>query len=132
DLAGEAVDHAGLQALDGVLADHPGWPDQLHLAQLGRAGGQRVDGDLDAGGERAAQVLAAGGDHVEVRRGTEVHDDRRAAVQGVRGERVRDPVGADLLRVVDRELYPGPDARLQDLRRHAAVVPAQHRAQVAQ
>ena len=60
DLAGEAVHDAGLQALDGVLADDPRRLDQLDLAQLGGPGGQRVDGDLDARGQYPAEELAAG------------------------------------------------------------------------
>ena len=48
DLAGEAEVHAGLQALDGVLADHRARLGRLDLAQLGGPGGERVEGDLDA------------------------------------------------------------------------------------
>ena len=39
----EPVDDARLQGLDGVLADHPGRPGQLHLQQLGGPARQRVD-----------------------------------------------------------------------------------------
>ena len=53
-------------------------------------------------------------DHVEGRRGAEVDDDRRTAVQRGGGERVDDPVGADLARVVHQHRYAGPHARLDD------------------
>ena len=59
DLAGEAEDDAGLQRLDGVLADHPLRPGQFHLEQLRGPPGQRVHRDLDARGERPADELAA-------------------------------------------------------------------------
>ena len=58
DLAGHAVDHAALQRLDGGLADGRARLDELHLAQLGRPGGERVQRDLDAGRQRAAEELA--------------------------------------------------------------------------
>ncbi len=75
DLACEAEEDAGLQALHGVLADHRPRPDQLDLAQLRGARGQRVQRDLDAGGERAAQELALGRDDVDVRGRAEVDHD---------------------------------------------------------
>ena len=106
DLAGEAIDHAGLQALHGVLADDRAGPGRLDLAQLGGAGGKRVNRDLDARRERAAEELAAPlttSKLVEVPKSTTMW----STVQRVGGEGVDDPVGADLLRVVDGELDPG-------------------------
>src|SRR5215207_7922739 len=47
DLAGEAPDGPGLEALHGVLADHRARPDQLDPAQLGGPLDQGVHGDLD-------------------------------------------------------------------------------------
>ena len=69
---------------------------------------------------------------VEVGRGAEVDHDARPAEEVVRGERVDDPVGADLLRVVGEHRHPGPHSRLDDDRRHVGVVAAEHRAQLAQ
>ena len=57
DLAGDAEDHSGLQRLDGVLGDHRARPEQLDLAQLGAAPAERLERDLDARGDRAADVL---------------------------------------------------------------------------
>ena len=59
---------------------------------------ERVERDLAARRERAAEELALGGDDVEVRRGAEVDDDAGAAVEVVRREGVGDAVGADLAR----------------------------------
>ena len=81
DLARETEDDAGLQRLDRVLADHMIGPGELHLEQLGGAAGQGVHGDLDPRRKRAPDELAAGADRVEVGRGAEVHDERRAAVE---------------------------------------------------
>jgi hypothetical protein len=52
------------------------------------------------GRERPADELAPRADRVEVGRGAEVDHDGRPAVQVDGGERVHDPVAADLLGVV--------------------------------
>ena len=74
-------------------------------------GDQGVQGDLDPGRDRSTQVVAIGVDRVVGDRRSEVDHDHRAAVLGVRGKRVRDPVGANILRVVvadsDAGLDPG-------------------------
>ena len=69
---------------------------------------------------------------VERGRRAEVDDHARAAVQVDRGHRVDDAVGADLLGVVGEDRHAGPDARLDDDRRHVAVVAAHHRAHLVQ
>ena len=66
DLAGEAVDGARLDRLDRVAADHVAGLDQLDPAQRGGPAEERVEADLDAGGDGAAEVLALGRDRVEV------------------------------------------------------------------
>ena len=82
DLAGEAVDDARLQRLDRVACRSPTAAGPAPpCAAARRARGQRVDRDLDARRDRAAEVLPRGRHRVEVRRGPEVHDDARAAVQ---------------------------------------------------
>ena len=64
------------------------------------------------GDDRAADELAVGGDDVEVGAGAEVDDDRRAAVEIERRDRVGDAIGADLLRVVVEDRHAGLDAGL--------------------
>ena len=88
DEPGEAVEDPALQHLDGVLADGLPGRDQLDLAQLRGPGGERLDRDLDAGGERAAEELALRADDVEVGARAEVDDDDGPAVQVVGGEGV--------------------------------------------
>jgi hypothetical protein len=89
-----------LQGFHSVLADHRPRPDELHLHQLSSSGRERIDGDLDPRSQRPAEELPARADHVEVGGRTEVDHDRRAAVEGVGGQRVDDPVRTDLTRVV--------------------------------
>ena len=91
---------------------------ELDRAQLRGAGGQRVEADLDARGERAAEELPVGADGVDVGGGAEVDDHDRpaaavgtAAVELVRGQRGDDAVGADLARVVDVQRDAGAHAR---------------------
>ena len=69
--------------------------------------GQRRQRDLDPGRDRAAEVLAVGRDGVEVDPGAEVDHDAGAAEPLVGGDRVDEPVGADLVRVVDPDRHPG-------------------------
>ena len=69
------------------------------------------------GADGAADVLPLIADHVEGRRGAaEVHDDRRSAVVGGRGERVEDPVRAHLARVVGEHGDAGPHTRARPRR----------------
>src|SRR5262249_29766522 len=68
---------------------------------------------LDAGRENAADVLTVRGEHVEVRRRSEVHDDAGRAVAVGGGDGVRDPVRADVARVVVEDRDAGPDPRFE-------------------
>ena len=113
DQPGEAEDEAGLDRAAAGAADR-----RLRLGQVDArdAGGpldQRGQRDLEAGRDRAAEVFALGRDGVEVDPGAEVDDDAGAAEALVGGDRVDEPVGADLERVVDPDrhpgLHPGPD-----------------------
>src|SRR3569833_1435810 len=131
-LAGEAEDDARLQRLDRALADDVAGPYELDLVQLRTALGQRVDRDLDARGDRAADVLPLGRDRVERRRGAEVDHDRRAAVDVRGGQRVDDAVGPDLFGVVHAYGDAGLDARLHDHRGDVAVVAAARLAHLVQ
>src|SRR4051812_29531549 len=132
DLAGEPEDDARLERLDGRLADDRPRPDQLDLQQPRGPGGEGVDGDLDPRRERAAEELALSADDVEVGRRTEVDDDRRPAVQGVRRQSVDDAVRADLAGVVVEDRDAGADSRLDDDGRHVGVVAVEHSAQLVE
>src|SRR5437763_4591799 len=114
DLPGEAVDDARLQRLDRRLPDDGARPDELNLEQSRGASRECVDGDLDSWGERTTEELAAFAHDVEVGRGAEVDDDRRPAEDVMRGERVDDPVGTNLARVVVEDRDAGLDPRLDD------------------
>ena len=81
---------------------------------------ERVHRDLDPRREHAADVLAVRRDDVEVRRRAEVDDDARRAVALARRDRVDDPVGPDLARVVVADR----DARLHARARRRAAAPA--------
>ena len=70
---------------------------ELDPRDPGAALGERGQRDLDAGGDRAAEVLAVVGDGVEVDPGAEVDDDAGAAEALVGRDGVDQPVGADLV-----------------------------------
>ena len=97
-----------------------GGGDEVDLHEPRGAGEERVHRDLDPGRENAADVLPVRGDDVEVRGRAEVDDDARRAVALARGDRVDDPVGPDLARIVvedrDAGLVPGPDDEERRLR----------------
>src|SRR5215211_6205026 len=59
--------------------------------------------------DRAAEVLAVGGDRVEVDPGAEVDYYAGAAEALVCGHRVHEPVGPNLVRVVDANRHAGLD-----------------------
>ena len=106
----------------------------------GAALGQRRERDLDPRGDRPADVRAVGRDRVEVDPGAEVDHDAGGADPRVRCDRVDQPVGADLVRIVDPDrhpgLHPGPDHQAgasnsgspsPGTRRRAAVRPRRRR-----
>ena len=111
DLAREAVDQPRLEAADRRLADHAGRLDVVHLHEPRSAREERVHRRLDPGREDAADVVAVGRHDVEVRRRPEVDDDHGRAEARLRGDRVDDPIGTDLARVVVADRDPGADAR---------------------
>ena len=61
------------------------------------------------GPDHAAEVLAGSGDDVEVGRGAEVDGHAGALHLRVGGHRVDEPVGAQLVRVVDQDRHAGLD-----------------------
>jgi hypothetical protein len=63
--------------------------------------GQRLEPEFEPGRQRAADVRSVGCDDVEVGRRAEVDDDRRRAVQALRGEGIDQPIGAHLSRPID-------------------------------
>ena len=93
--------------------------DELDPSQHGGAREQRVERDLDAGEDRAAEVLALRAHRVDGVGGAEVDDDRRAAVEVVRADRVGDAVGADVVRLVVEDRHAGAHAGLE----HQRLVP---------
>ena len=121
DLTAEAVDRARLDRLDRRLADHVLRRDQLDAAQRGGALEQRVHRDLDAGEDRAAEVLALRAHRVDGVGGAEVDDDGRPAEEVVRADRVRDAIGADVLRLVVEDRHAGADPGLHHHRLVAEV-----------
>ena len=114
DLGGEAVDHARADRLDGRLADQRARRGEVDLGDRGGAAGERLHRDLDAGGDDAADVLARRPDDVVGDRGAEVDDHARPADTLERGDRVDEPVGADLARVVHADRHAGLQAGADD------------------
>src|SRR5205823_2646203 len=108
-----AVDEARLQGADRRLADHRRRRGEVDAEEARGAGGERAHGDLDAWCDYAADEVSAWPDDVEVRGRPEVDDDAGRAVAIPSGDRVRDPVGTHLARVVvpDRHsrAYSGAD-----------------------
>ena len=76
-----------------------------------RAARERLHRDLDARRDDPADVLAGRADAVVGDRGAEVDDHARPADALVGRDRVDEPVGADLARVVHPDRHPGPHAR---------------------
>ena len=110
---GEAVDEPRLERGVGGAPDRRLRRLEVDLEQPRRALGQGVERDLDARREHAAEVLAVRRDDVVVDRGAEVDRDARRPDPLVGGERVHQPVGADLVRVVHPDRHAGlePGAR---------------------
>ena len=129
DLAGRAEDEARLDRLDGVLADHRRRRFELDAGEPRGALHQRCRGDLETGGDHSAEELAVLGDDVEVGAGAEVDHDRGAAEARVGRERIDDPVGSDLARIVgeDRDAGLRPRTHHQRLERE---IPSGHLAEL--
>ena len=98
-----AEDRARLHRADRVPPDRPVRRSQLDPGQLRGPRGERLEAELEARRDGAADVRAVGGHAIERRRGPEVDDDRRRAVQPRRGEGVDEAVGTDLARAVDAD-----------------------------
>ena len=96
-----AEDRAGLHGAHRVPPDRPVRGAQLDPWQLGGPCRERLEPELEARRDRAADVGPVGGDAVERRRRPEVDDDGRRAVQPRRREGIDQPVGTDVARPVD-------------------------------
>src|SRR5437660_240259 len=84
----DAGDGARLDGCDRRLAEHVLRRDELDAAERSGAREQCVERDLDAGEDRAAEVLPLLAHRVDRVRGAEVDDDRRATVEVVRAHGV--------------------------------------------
>ena len=103
--------------MHGVAADRRRRRPQLDVGQPRRAPGQRLQGDLQAGRDCAAEVLAGGVDGVEGGAGAEVDDARRRAVVAAHRGRVDHAVGAHVARAVVAHLHAGLDTSVHHQRR---------------
>ena len=95
-----AEDRAALHRAHGVAPDRPVGGAQLDPRQPGGVGGECLEAQLHARGDRAAQERAVRAHAVVGRGRAHVHDDRRGAVEPLGGQGVDDPVRAHLARPV--------------------------------
>ena len=96
----------------GIGADHLGGALNVHPPQPRGTCEQRIGADAEAGGNRPAQVLAFGRDHIERSGGAEVHHDTWAAIALKGGDRIDQPVGAQFGWIVDQHRHARLDTRL--------------------
>ena len=81
---------------DGVGADDLGRALDVHPPEAGRMREERIGADAQARSDGASEVLALGGDDVEGGRRAEVHHDAWTAVTLEGGNRVYQPVRAQI------------------------------------
>ena len=93
---------------------------------------QRVERQVDAGRNGAADIGAVMRHHIQRRRRAEIDDDQLAAIAVEGGDGVDQPVRADLGRVVDADLAGQPAALLADHQRAGVEVPVAENPQVEQ
>ena len=132
DQAREPEHRAGLHAFHGVLSDDRPGPSQLDAAQRRRPRRRRIGRHLHAGCDRAAEELSLGRHDVDADRRPEVDDDRGRLVLVKCREAVDDPVGSDLLRIVDQQWNAGAHTRLDQNVRHRRPVLFEHLAHLVQ
>ena len=107
---GVAVDDTRADRVDGVLADHAARRREVDLGQPRAALGERFERDLDAGHQRAAEVLALARRRRRRWWRCRSRRTREAAEALADRDRVDEPVGADLARVVVADRHAGPGA----------------------
>ena len=98
----------------GGLSDRLLGRDEVDLGEPRRSGEESVHRDLDPWRQDTADVLARGGDGIEVRGRAEVDDDARPSVALARRDSVHDPVGAHLAWIVVEDRNARLDARADD------------------
>src|SRR5271166_3398880 len=80
----------------GLPADYCLRPGDADARKLGGGLVQRFQREIDAGTDDATEIGAVLVHHIERRGSAEIHDDQRAAEALVSGERVEQPIRADL------------------------------------
>ncbi len=113
-----AVIQPDLDVVRRVGADDFGWLLYLDARQSRCTGEQRLGRDAQTGSDRTAQKLALARDHVEGRRGAQIHHDRRAAQQLISCYAVHDAIRAGFVRVVGQHRHPGLHAGFDKHRAH--------------
>jgi hypothetical protein len=118
-----AFDHADvteeqtrLHGVDSVAANDRGRALNVDASEFGGVREECVGGQVDAGGDGAAEILTVGGDGVEGGGGAEINHAGGTAVQRVNGDRVGDAIRTDGARVFVADSDAGFDARVHDQR----------------
>src|SRR6185369_14800826 len=104
DHAQGAVIESALYARDGGGADYIFGPAEFHLRKAGSPAEEGVNGNADADGYGAAEVLALSRDAIEINRCAHIDDHAGTAVFIKAGNTVDEPVRADLVGVVVQNL----------------------------
>ena len=107
DLPGVAEHDARLDRLERAAPDGRPWPREAHAGQRGGALAERLESRSRFRRDHPAEVFALSRDDVVVDGRAEVDCDARAADAVVGGHGVRQPVGAELPRVVDADGHAG-------------------------
>jgi hypothetical protein len=105
-------------------ADDGGRSLQVDARQFGGVGEERFRCQVDARGDRAAQVFAILGQCVEGGRRTEINDTGRTTIQVHDGHRVGDAVCANRLWILVPDFDTGLDPHIHDKRVHFQIFPA--------
>ena len=116
-----AVEDAGLHGVGGVSANRTVWSLEADAVEHRGAVEERCGSETDAGGDRAAQVIALARDSIEDACGAEVDDHHRRLVTVERCNGVEDAVWADLSRIVVEHSDAGLHTRSDDERLHIEV-----------
>src|SRR5262249_33772771 len=112
---------AGLNAGDGVGADHAIRFANIHTRKPGGALKESLSGDPQAGSNDAANELTLARDHVEAGGGAEVNDHTRTAELFEAGHTVHNAVGPNLSGIVVLHWHSRLDSGLDKERSDAEV-----------
>ena len=102
--------------MDSVAANDRGRALDINTGELGGVREERIRGQVDARGDRAAEILTVFGDGVEGGGGAEINHAGRTSVQRLDRDRVRHAVRADGARVFIANSDARLDARVHDER----------------